>query len=92
MEMKQPKYHWIAFWICLGISILLLVGGAIVPPPFVIDASIFKAVGWLFAFAALSQVPAVIEAGKTARISRGDTSVVIGENADDDDSQIEDEE
>lgn len=56
-----------------------MVGGAIVPPPFVIDKSIFQAVGWLFGFAALSQVPALVNSGKTARLQHGNTSLTVGD-------------
>ena len=56
-----------------------MVGSAIVPPPFVIDKSIFQAVGWLFGFAALSQVPALVGSGKTARLQHGNTSLTVGD-------------
>ena len=69
----------ISFWLCLVISIILMVGGAICPPPFVIDASIFKAVGWLFAFAALGQLPDLIQSGKSARLEKGDIAFTIGD-------------
>lgn len=75
----NKKGHWIAFFVCLTISIFLMVGAAIVPPPFVIDQSIFKAVAWLFGFAALSQVPALVNSGKTARLQHGNTSLTVGE-------------
>lgn len=75
----NTKAHWISFWICLGITIFLMVGSAIVPPPFVIDKSIFQAVGWLFGFAALSQVPALVGSGKTARLQHGNTSLTVGD-------------
>lgn len=76
----NTKAHWISFWICLGITIFLMVGSAIVPPPFVIDQSIFKAVAWLFGFAALSQVPALVNSGKTARLQHGQTTLTVGDD------------
>jgi len=75
----NTKAHWISFWICLFIAVFLMVGGAIVPPPFVIDQSIFKAVAWLFGFAALSQVPALVNSGKTARLQHGQTTLTVGD-------------
>lgn len=81
---RVSKAHWIAFFICLGVSILLMIGGALTPPMFVIDKTIFTAVAWLFGFAALAQVPAIIESGKSAKLQKGDTSLVIGD-ADKDD-------
>lgn len=81
----NKKGHWIAFFICLGVSLFLMIGAAIVPPPFVIDQSIFKAVGWLFGFAALSQVPALVESGKSATLKHGNTSLTVGDKPSDDD-------
>ena len=86
----NTKAHWISFWICLGISIFLMVGSDIVPPPFVIDQSVFKAVAWLFGFAALSQVPALVNSGKTARLQHGQTSLTVGDKLDGD--EVEDPE
>lgn len=67
-----------AFWICLIISIFLLIGGAITPPAFVIDASIFKATGWLFAFAALGSFSRAVDKGLDASIKKGDFSFNVG--------------
>lgn len=75
----NKKGHWIAFFVCLGVSIFLMVGSAIVPPPFVVDTSIFKCVAYLLGFAALSQVPAIVESGKTARLTHGNTSLTVGD-------------
>lgn len=71
------KHNWI-FWLCLGVSIFLIIGGAIVPPPFVIDNSIFIAVGELFAFAALGTLGAAIDKGLDAKVKHGDTELTIG--------------
>lgn len=79
---RKSKVSVISFFICLGIAIILMVGSAIVPPPFVIDESIFKAVGWLFGFAALGQLPAVLNTEKWAKITHGSTSVVVGSKED----------
>lgn len=78
-ENKQ-KVSKVAFWVCLIVSIGLMVGGAIVPPPFVVDASIFKCVGWLFGFAALGLLPDVLALGRTAKLQRGNTTITIGKD------------
>lgn len=67
----------IAFWICLSASVILLVGGAVTPPPFVIDSSIFIAVGLLFLFATLGVVIKGIEKGSDVKFQKGDISVTI---------------
>lgn len=87
----NTKGHWLAFWICLAVAIFLMVGSAIVPPPFVVDASIFKCVAWLFGFAALSQVPAIIQSGKNATIHHGNTTLTIGDNPDNKDDEVIDD-
>lgn len=82
IEEKKCKASFISFFICLGISIILMVGSAIVPPPFVIDESVFKAVGWLFGFAALGQLPGILDADKWAKITHGNTTVIVGDKDD----------
>ena len=72
-----------------------MVGSALFPwpPNFIIEHSIFQAVGWLFGFAALGQLPDIINLGRTAKIQRGNTVVTIGKDSDnngyDDDYEAE---
>ncbi len=77
---KAVDHNW-AFWICLGVSILLILGGALTPPPFVIDSSIFIATGEMFAFAGLWVLWRAIEKGVDAKVRKGDTEIQI-ENPD----------
>jgi len=79
-EDKKFKASRTSFWVCLIVAVGLMVGGAIVPPPFVVDASIFKCVGWLFGFAALGQIPDLLSLGRTAKIQKGDTVFTIGKD------------
>ena len=88
----NKKGHWIAFFICLSVSIFLMIGSAVVPPPFVVDASIFKCVAWLFAFAALSQIPSLVNSGKTAKIQHGNISVTVSDQEEQEKPVDEDEE
>lgn len=88
----NKKGHWIAFFICLSVSIFLMIGSAVVPPPFVVDASIFKCVAWLFAFAALSQIPSLVNSGKTAKIQHGNISVTVSDQEEQEEPVDEDEE
>ena len=85
----NTKGHWIAFWVCLGVSIFLMIGSAIVPPPFVVDSSIFKCVAFLFAYAALAQVPALVQSGKKASIKHGNTTLTVGDIVEDEETQEE---
>lgn len=95
MAEKTQKVSKTSFWVCLSISIFLMVGSALFPwpPNFIIEHSIFQAVGWLFGFAALGQLPDIINLGRTAKIQRGNTVVTIGKdgnnNGYDDDFEAE---
>lgn len=66
-----------AFFICLGVSIALLVASFLVPPMGEIHPSILKGVGELFGFAALSTVLIAIDRGVDAKVSKGDVSVEL---------------
>lgn len=71
------------FWVCLGISIALIVASWFVPPMGVIDGSILAGVGELFGFASLWAVYKAIDKGTPATISHGDTTVTINKEGDD---------
>lgn len=67
----------IAFWVCLGISVSLIVLGAVVPPIGEIHPSILTAVGELFGFATLAVVADAIRRGVDAKIKKGDLEVTL---------------
>lgn len=68
------------FFICLIISICLIIGGFIVPPTGVIDGSVLTAVGELIAFPALAFGFKSIELGYDLKLSKGDASLEINNN------------
>lgn len=68
-----------AFWVCLAISIALVVAGFLVPPTGKIDGSVLTAVGELFGFATLEVVYIAIKKGVDASIRHGKTEVAIGD-------------
>lgn len=68
-----------AFWVCLAISIALVVAGFPVPPTGKIDGSVLTAVGELFGFATLEVVYIAIKKGVDARLRHGKTEVAIGD-------------
>jgi hypothetical protein len=72
------KYIFIA---CLIISIGLFVGGFFVPPLGVIDGSVLTAGGILFGFAALAVAGQNLANGKDVTFRKGDTEVVIEDEA-----------
>lgn len=76
-RLKNATKDNTAFWVCLGISIALIIGGALTPPPFYIDSSIFIASGELFAFAALYTLNKALDKGVDASIKHNNTQIDI---------------
>ena len=68
------------FYLTLTISLLLIVGGFLLPPMGIIDGSVLTAVGELLMFGVLAQVPALISAaknGKSIKVTRGNSSIEV---------------
>lgn len=80
--MDKGHKKTIPFWICLIVSIGLLIGGFFVPPMGVIDGSVLTAVGILFAFGTLAQIPTIIEVAGYTKISSGNTTIEISKDED----------
>lgn len=77
---KHGQTDKIIFFICLITSIGLSVGGFLTPPRGVIDGSVLTAVGLLLGFAALAVGAQAVANGNTARFTKGDVEVSIGED------------
>ena len=68
------------FYLSLAISLLLIIGGFLLPPMGIIDGSVLTAVGELLMFGVLAQVPMLIDAAKnckSVKISKGDFSAEV---------------
>ena len=68
------------FYLTFAISLLLIIGGFLLPPMGIIDGSVLTAVGELLMFGVLAHLPAIIDAaknGKSVKISKGDFSAVV---------------
>ena len=68
-----------AFWVCLSLSIALIVAGFCVPPHGEIDGSVLTACGILFAFATLETVHVAIKKGVDAKVKHGNTELTVGD-------------
>lgn len=79
---KAARAKSLPFWLCLICAIGLIVGGFFVPPMGVIDGSVLTAVGLLFGFAALAQVPSIIEAAGWLKITAGSVTIEAGDDND----------
>lgn len=53
------------FYFNLAVSVLLIIGGFLVPPVGIIDGSVLTAVGLLLMFSVIEKVPEAIKAGLT---------------------------
>lgn len=65
-----------------AVSVGLIVASFIVPPTGVIDPSVLKAAGEIFAFAALWVVREAIKEGLTVKASKGDASLEVSGDKD----------
>lgn len=83
---KKNQYHADKpiFYVCLVIAIILLIFGALTPPPAIIDGSILTAAAILLGFAALGIVGQNLANGKEATFTHGQTEITIGDGEDED--------
>ena len=73
------------FYLTLAISLLLIIGGFLLPPLGIIDGSASTAVGELLMFGVLAQLPALIDAaknGKSIKLTKGDSSIEVSSSED----------
>lgn len=76
---KNATIRNTAFWVCLAMSIALIVGGFFVPPMAEIHGSVLTACGILFGFATLEVVHVAIRKGVDARVRHGKTELTVGD-------------
>lgn len=74
----------ITFAVCFFVSVALIVGGFIVPPLGVIDGSCLTAVGELLVFPALLYGFRAVELGLTVKFQKGDSSIEIHKEEEED--------
>ena len=68
------------FYLTFAISLLLIIGGFLLPPMGIIDGSVLTAVGELLMFSVLAQLPAIIDAaknGKSIKVTKGDFTAEV---------------
>lgn len=70
--------------VCFLISVVLLIAGFLMPPMGVIDGSVLTAVGELLLFPVIIYGFRAIELGLEVKIQKGDTTVEIHKDDDDD--------
>lgn len=80
--MKKKHADKYIFFICLGVALVLFVGGFFCPPMGVIDGSVLKAAGILLGFATLGVAGQNLANGKEATFTHGQTEITIGEGDD----------
>ena len=68
------------FYLTFAISLLLIIGGFLLPSMGIIDGSVLTAVGELLMFGVLAQLPALISAaknGKSIKLTKGDFTAEV---------------
>ena len=73
----RGSYHNVAFWVCLAVSIFLIVTAFFVPPKAVVDSSVIACVGELFGFAALGAFIKALDKGVDASVKHGGTELTL---------------
>ena len=73
------------FWLFSGIGLLLIIIAFFIPPAAQIHQSVLIAVGEINGFIALGAVIKAIDKGVDATFQKGDTSVTITNNEDEED-------
>ena len=73
------------FWLFSGIGLLLIIIAFFIPPAAQIHQSVLIAVGEINGFIALGAVIKAIDKGLDATFQKGDTSVTITNNEDEED-------
>ena len=76
MKIKKREDRAI-FYVCLAVSIVLLLASFMLPPTGVIDPSVLKAAAILLGFAALGIAGKNLADGKDVTFTHGDTEITI---------------
>ena len=77
---KQYHADKYIFYVCLGIAVLLFIGGFFCPPMGEIHPSVLKAGGILVAMQALGIAGQNLANGKDVEFKHNDTQITIGDN------------
>lgn len=83
-QLKTSLNYFIPVIVLGFVAVVLIIAGFFVPPMGIIDGSVIKAVGELFAFAALFEVPhcIIIAKDKNISIKHNNTEVKIDSDCD----------
>ena len=76
-EIVKDLLGKVVFWVCLIVSLVLIILGFVVPPMGAIDTSVLTAVGEIFGFATLGVVADAIKEGYDAKIKKGEMEINI---------------
>ena len=80
-SIKKAILGDMVFWVCLIVTLVLMLLGFYLPPMVEISPSVLQAVGWLFGFASLAKLcdtaNAAVKAGYDAKVQHGDTKIEI---------------
>ena len=78
-KVKKATIKNPAFWVCLLLTIGLLVTGFFMPPRAKIDGSVLTGCGILFAYATLETAHVALKKGVDAKVKHGQTELTVGD-------------
>lgn len=83
-QSKTSLNYFISVIVLGFVAVVLIIAGFFVPPMGIIDGSVIKAIGELFAFAALFEIPhcIIIAKDKNISIKHNNTEVKIDSDCD----------
>ena len=80
-SIKKAILGDMVFWVCLVVTLVLMLLGFYLPPMGEISPTVLQAVGWLFGFAPSAKfcetANAAVKAGYDAKVQHGDTKIEI---------------
>lgn len=79
--MKESlHFHYVlAFWVTLGVSLCLIIGGFFAPPMGEISGSVLTATGEIFLWPALAFGAKALSEGKKATLKHNNTEITVGD-------------
>lgn len=87
--LKRGTYHNHAFWLCLIVSIGLMVTSFFLPPIGIISSSSMAGSSILWAYGALASFNAALDRGVDAKVKHGETELSITNDSDTEENGLE---
>lgn len=91
LNSSARSHYVIAFFSTLILAIGLIIYGAVTPPKGEVSGSLITAIGVVFFWPALAFANKALEEGKTAKVTKGNMTISVGDIADEEPNNNEEE-